>query len=173
MSNVLPPTAQQAVRSAYRARFIVAGSLVAIACALLAILALLPSFLVLVISGNASSAARSSASASATADSAAIAQAQALVAALSPIVSATTTPTDAIRAAIAARPAGVTVGHITYTSGAPGTLMLVGSGQTPSGISAYREALAADPHFTSVSVPVSDLVGAQGGQFSITASGNF
>ena len=107
MSNVLPPSVQQAVRSSYQARFIIAGSLIAIACALLAMLALLPSFLVLVISGNASSAAQSSENASATADSAAIAQAQALVMALSPVVSATTTPTDAIGAAIAARPAGV------------------------------------------------------------------
>ncbi len=172
MSNILPVEAKQSVWNMYRARFIIAGSLFVIVAAVLAILALLPSYLVLATSADGSSQASALANASVQADGAAIAQGKSLLATLSPLVSATTTPTDAIAAALALRPAGISVNHLTYTAGRPGTLVIVGTG-SPAGISAYNQALTVDPLFTNVSVPIGDLVGAQGGQFSITASGNF
>ena len=157
----------------YRARFIIAGALVALAVAALSVLALLPSYLALTIAAGASPAGVISPNASVQADRDAIQQTQSLFNTLSPLVSSTTTPTDALTAALTARPNGVSVDHFTYAAGSPGALMIFGSGDTPGDINAYRAALANDPHFTNVSVPVGDLVGAAGGQFSITASGNF
>jgi hypothetical protein len=49
----------------------------------------------------------------------------------------------------------------------------VGIGTGRVAINAYREALAADPHFTGVAVPVGDLLGTAGGKFSITLTGAF
>jgi hypothetical protein len=171
MSNVLPQEVQRAVWSTYRARFIIAGSLVVIIAAALAALALLPSFLALrsvpVPSVNAAPTAPNAS------DRDQINRTQSLLAELTPLVSATTSPVDIVSRALALRPSGVTVDHITYTSGHPSVIMLVGSAAAPSEIDAFRAALAAEPRFTSVSVPVNDLVGAGGGRFSITISGNF
>ena len=152
------------MRTRSRARFILMGSAVAIVSAGLSANS----------SGTSATAIASSAAGRAS-DNAAIAHAKLLENELSPIVSpaSTTTPTFAITAALSMRPQGVRVDQITYTAGSPASLMLVGSADTTSGISAYRTALSADPIFASVSVPVGALVGTEGGRFSITLSGKF
>jgi hypothetical protein len=99
--------------------------------------------------------------------------AKALLSELSPLVSASTTPTAVITEALSLRPPGITVDEISYTSGNPASLMLVGSAATNGAISAYKTALASDALFTSVSVPVGALVGTDGGRFSMTLSGDF
>jgi hypothetical protein len=51
--------------------------------------------------------------------------------------------------------------------------MIVGFSLARDAINVYRQALQADPHFKTVSVPVGDLAGTQGGRFSVTLSGDF
>ena len=173
MSNLLPREAQKARWSMYRARFIIAGSLVALAVAALCALALLPSYLALhpgLSTGDASSAPEKVADAK---DREAIRRIQSLLGVLSPLVAATTTPTSAITQALSLRPLTVKINHIVYTRGSEGTIMLVGSSAAREAINGYRQALAADPLFKTVSIPVGDLTGAPGGQFSLSLSGDF
>lgn len=159
----------------YRARFIAAGSLVALAAAGLALFALLPSYLALhAAEGRASSALRSpEKNSEGQKERAELARAQSLLATLAPFASPTTTPSEAIDASLVLRPKGVIVDHIIYASGASGELVIVGTAPARVGINAYRQALESDPHFKTVSVPVADLAGAGGGRFSITVSGDF
>ena len=167
MSNVLPHEAQKVVWGMYRARFVVAGSLVGLAAAALSGLALLPTYLALQVGQRDSSPEISSRGSVDQADREGIIHTQSLLAALSPLLAATTTPTETIALALSLRPANVTVDHVSYTSGSPSTIMIVGSAAREA-INAYRQALQSDPHWKSVSVPVGDLAGAVGGQFSVT-----
>jgi type II secretory pathway pseudopilin PulG len=161
------------VRSA-RARFVLAASTVLLICAGIAALMLLPSYFVLTASEHrANSSAAPLSSAQRASDTAAITHVKSLLKQLSPLVAASTTPTDAIEGALSLRPTGVRIDQVTYTSGAPATLMLVGSADTNGAISKYQTALAADPIFTSVSIPVGALVGTDGGRFSVRLSGAF
>jgi len=157
----------------YRVRFVLAGSAVALVAALVASVALSPSYLILqVSSGNAPSQSKSDAP-SVALDRAAILETQSLLTALSPIESATSSQTQMIAEALALRPAGISINHITLTSGKPGTMILAGSAKNIAAINDYRKALGNDSNFTSVSVPVGDLAGTQNGQFSITLTGTF
>jgi hypothetical protein len=170
MSNILPQEAQKAVWSMHRARFIVAGSAVAVIAAAISAAALAPSYLTLAVGQGFSPASGGSGSASDQADRDAIIHTQAILGTLAPLVSATTTPTDAVSVTLALRSAGVSVNHITYASG---SMIVSGTAAAREAIDAYRQALGADPHFTNASVPVGDLAGAPGGSFTITLSGNF
>lgn len=157
----------------YRARFIVAGSLMALIAAALCVLALLPSYLALRADGAGNSAPTTASKAATEADRAAIASLRAVLTSLSPLVAATTTPTAAIGKALSLRPATISIDHVTYTGGDSGTIMLVGSAATREAINGYRQALAADPYFKTVSIPVGDLAGAPGARFSLSLSGDF
>ncbi len=170
MSNVLPPSGRKAVRRMYRARFLATTGFAVGVIGVLATLSLVPVYLALhtVALPNPGTAAAADAG-----DSAAIALAQAGLKVVGPLIAATTTPSLAIDAVLAARSAGVHITDISYAAGKSGTLTLSGSADSPSALDAYRKALAAIPGFASVSVPVSDLVGAQGGHFSMTVSGAF
>ena len=172
MSNVLPEQAAKVVWRMYRARFIIAGSLVAIAAAALGILALLPSYLALHVDQTAVTVASSTPS-SDQSDRDAIVRVQALLSVLLPYTSATTTSTDGLARAHAARPRGVIVNHVSYTAGKSGVLVLTGLASGREGVNAYRTALSADPFFKGVSVPIRDLTGSDDGKFSVTLSGNF
>ena len=174
MANIISEDTRRAMQSAARARFILAGAMVALICAGISFLVLLPSYFVLLANSKGISATPSAVSPSERAsDTAAITHTKALVGQLAPLVAASSSPTEAITAALGLRPSGVRVDQISYSSGTPASLMLVGSADTTSDISAYRAALSADPLFTSVSVPVGALVGTDGGRFSITISGTF
>ena len=168
MTNVLPQKAQRHVWGMYRARFILAGSGVACVVAILAFLALLPSYLALHADGYPESASLSAGGS--THDQADIVRARGFLSTLQPLIAATTTPSGILSSALGLRPPKVLVDHVSYTSG---TLVLSGASPSRESIDTYRKSLAADPHFTSVSVPVGDLAGAQGGRFSITLSGAF
>jgi hypothetical protein len=95
---------------------------------------------------------------------------QALLSAVAPVVSATSSPTQAIETALSLRPKGVTVQRVRYI-GTSKSIQLAGMA-TRDLLTAYRDALEKDGTFTSVSVPVAALVGSSG-QFSITLGGNF
>lgn len=98
------------------------------------------------------------------------ARALAVVAALGPSVLATTTPAATAFAALAAKPAGVSVTSLNYSKG---RMLVSGLSRDRQAVNDYREALESDTRFTSVTVPVAALVGTQDGRFTITLMGNF
>ena len=172
MSNVLPHDAQKAVRKMYISRFILAGSLVAIVCAVLGMFSLLPVYLVLhstnqVVVPEPSSAVNT---ADTQHDRAEIARIQSLLTTFSSLAVATTTLSEAVATALSLRPTGVVVDHVQYVSG---EITIVGSAGTRERINAYRQALQSNPHFKAVSVPLGDLTRAQGGRFTATLAGKF
>lgn len=170
MSNVVPQETLKIIRNMYRSRFMTAFGLVGIACAALSALAFLPSYLALYASG---ATVQPTTSVQSESDRETVARMQVLLAALKPLVSTTTTPAGAVRSVLAERPSGVHVTHITYTSGTPGVITVTGESAIPSAVDTYRRSLTGVPPFESVSVPVNDLIGAQGGSFSMTLSGEF
>lgn len=172
MSNLLPRGAQKALWRMYVGRFILAGSLVAIVSALLAAFALLPMYLALHV-GNTGSALPSSSGEKrpeAQNERIEIARAQSLMTILSPFLSATSTLSSAVEIALSLRPKGVFVDHIRYVSG---EIMIVGAASTREGVSAYRQTLQSNSYFKTVSIPIGDLAGTQGGRFSVTLTGTF
>jgi hypothetical protein len=173
MVNVIPQKSQKAVHRDMRARFILATALVLFFCAAVSFLMLLPSYFVLVSNVGSTSSAAANLTSQSASDTAALVNAKSLLSVLQPLVAATTSPSEAIVSALAVRPLGVSVDQITYVSGASSTLMLVGSAANSDEVSMYKLALAADPLFTSVAIPVGALVGTDGGRFSITLSGKF
>lgn len=154
----------------YRARFLLAGALIGFAAALLAALALLPSYLVLRAGAMPDSGNKTASSVSE--DREAIARAQVLLREYDALV-ASTTPSGAIELALAKKSARISIDHITYTRGQPSTIALTGRADKPVDIDTYRKALFAEQLFESVTVPVGDLVGTKDGNFSMTIQGNF
>jgi hypothetical protein len=172
MANVLPQNAQKKLWRMYRARFVITFSVFLFALALLAAFLLIPSYLALRIAAPPVVNANFTHTGGGVSDPTAIARAQAIVTALAPLFASTTTPSAIIGDSISQRPTGVMFDHILYTvQDGVFTLTLTGSA-TRDSLNAYRAQLVTDTHFTSVSVPVSDLVGTQGGHFSITLTGS-
>jgi hypothetical protein len=175
MSNLLPEKTLQGIRREYRERFILSGSSLAIGAAVFTALSLSPTFSVLFISRPATQAQANQLQQSKM-DSADITRAQTLLAQLAPVSTASSSVTNAIAAALTQRPAGVHIDDIVYNTGAagsPATIALGGATDSRTGINKYRGNLQTVHSFTSVKLPVDDLVGAQGGRFTITLSGNF
>ncbi|MBI5470176.1 hypothetical protein HY968_02530 [Candidatus Kaiserbacteria bacterium] len=174
MTNLLPEIERRRIWSGLRARFVLAGSTLAITAAVLSALSLVPSYVVYEFatgaSGTESPSLPAALSGPETFD---LSRAQMLSKAFLPFVSATTTPTDIIKDVLALLPRGVKVDHITYTPGSPSSLMLAGLAVSREGINAYRDALSASLKFKTVSVPVGALVGTDAGRFTVTLSGNF
>ena len=166
MANVLPPPAQKKLWRMYRARFIVVFSALLSTLALLAMLLILPSYLALRIAAPPQQNAPTTGQRGATGDAMAIARAQAIVLAITPVLAATSSPSSAIASALSDRPAGVVIEHITYSADT-GQLTLTGTALR-SAVNGYHDALTGNPRFSSVSVPVSALVGSDGGRFSVT-----
>lgn len=171
MSNLLPLQEQKRVWAVYRSRFIIMLSLILFALALLAALTLTPSYLALEIAAPPQ-ADETTTHAVGTSDPVGLARAQTIVRTLSPVLTATSSPTSLIESVLSVKPAGVTITQVTYSTLSGSQLTLSGSGAREK-VSAYRDALSKDPLFTSVSIPVSALVGSGEGRFSLTISGTF
>jgi hypothetical protein len=92
---------------------------------------------------------------------------QKLIAIAKPLAIATTSPSELLTRALAARPADVVVTNISYRSGER-SIVLAGVSPRRSAMDAYRSALENSEAFTSVSVPVSALLGTQDGRFTVT-----
>lgn len=178
MSNVLPKETLQVEWNRFRDRLLLVGALVFLGTAVLSGLALLPAHVALQVEeknaaqqSTGGSAAAFAANQQMRSERTDIVRAQALLDTVGGIVSATSSPTDAIGAVLALRPSGVRVDHITFMSGETGTLTIDGISQGRENINQYREALAKNGRFKSVTVPVGSLVGAAGGRFTITLTG--
>ncbi|MDO8576286.1 MAG: hypothetical protein Q7R90_03155 [bacterium] len=172
MSNVLPKEAKKAAWRMYRARFVIAGSLVALAAAGLSALSLLPSYLALHAAGPVNTSLNTAKSASNETDRAALTSIRAMVETLAPLI-ATTTPTAAITQALSTRPPAISIDHVTYSAGSPGMIILAGTAATREALGGYRQALSANPLWKTVFVPIGDLTGEPGARFSISLSGDF
>jgi len=170
MSNVISQDARKTVSRMYRSRFMIAGSLAGIACSVLSALALLPSYLTL--RAADATASPSAGGALSDTDRAALAQLQGQLQILRPLFATTSSPVALLSSTLARRGAGVRIMHITYTSGTPSTFTFAGEA-TPSALDTYRKTLVDAKLFESVSVPVNDLISAQGGAFSMKLSGTF
>lgn len=94
--------------------------------------------------------------------------------ALGGIADQETTMTEAMRAALAARPDGLVVTALLYTHRSDGSqLRISGEMQQRSDLQAYVSALETDTLFSAARVPVSALAQAEEGRFDIVAEGQF
>lgn len=172
MANVLPLEEKKRLDQSFRARYIGLGSLVLILAALVAILAMVPSFFAIRFARASLAPIETSARASSD-DQKQANRAQALLGALKPQLAATSSPTSALTRALAVRPAGISITQISYSRGEPSKIVLTGTSASRDAINRFRGALEKDGAFSSVSIPVSALVGVQEGKFTATLTGNF
>ena len=172
MANLLTAEARKTLLRDARARFVLAASAMLLIVAGIAALSLVPSYAA-IRSREGSVSASSMVSPTNASTSASMKQTQALVKKLFPLIAATSSPLGAIKAALSDRPTGIEVDHISLAGGTGSTIIITGVASGRDAINAYRSVLGADPHFTKVSVPVGALIGAEGGQFSVTLSGTF
>jgi len=165
MTNVLPQQQRKKVWRMYRSRLIIALSLTLLILSAVAYLALVPSSLALRFATppvNEVDVGHSSGPETAQQ----VSRAQTLLGIASPILDATSSALSLIEEALSPKPKAVSINHITYNAG-ESLITLSGSGSRES-INSYRDALSKLDTFASVSVPVSALVGAEGGHFSMT-----
>jgi len=175
MSNLLPEKSHQKIHSEYRARFLLAGASLAIGAAVFAALALLPSFGVLIMS-RPGALARANQAQQDKQDGADISQTKSLMTALAPVAAASSSATTALIDALSEKPAGVHIDNAVYnapTQGSQSTIAIGGVADNRASMDKYRTTLQSDPLFSSVKLPVGDLLGSQGGRFTVTLTGNF
>lgn len=154
----------------HRAYFLFMTSLLLVVAGIVAGVILLPSYLIV---GKYHTALEEritalSAPAADSADKDLISHMQSRVDQLKPLVGATSTPSEAIMAALALRPAGISIDRINYSVSKAGTVLLEGSSSAGDQVSQYQRALAGSDDFAGVSVPVGSLAGVGDGRFNIT-----
>ena len=169
MSNVLPEDEKKKLYRKVKARFLFAGALTLLTGAVVSSLALTPAFIQVHLA-QASIEASQNAARGARDDQAKIIRAQKYVSALQPIAAATSSPSEIAAGALGLKPSGISIVGVNYTKK---KLEISGVSKNRDAVNAYREALEKSNTFTKVSVPVSALVGAQEGRFTITLSGTF
>jgi|SRR3989344_9062814 len=171
MSNVLPQENQKKVLRAQRTRFLLVFAEVALLCALVFYIALLPGFFALIVGGV--KAQNETVAASTTSQATTLRETKTRVTQLSAITGATSTPSEILRIILAAKPEGVSIDTMSFTAGNPGKIVVGGGALRTDLIQAYRKTLDADAHFDSVNIPVSALVGSDNDTFTMTLSGSF
>lgn len=174
MANLLPIPQQRAVLADHELRFAAVAAAALFGLGLLACAVVIPSYLLAMMASVPAGplGATASANAGVSNPQADLARAQALLSQLAPFA-ASSTPSATIATALELRPRGVRVRSIMYTAGSPSQLVLGGSADTATAIDSYRSLLRAGGPFTSVSVPVTALVGTTRGEFTATLSGTF
>ena len=175
MTNLLPIEYQKKNNHVMWARFIIMAAGFITATALVAFLALLPSYFVAQ-AGIQEFPAPPKAPVEIATARAGILKAQSLATLLSPFVFSTTTPTKTVLGVVSLKPDGITIDHITYSTdatGKSGRMTLSGVAQSPGLISTYRAELSKDTRFKTVSVPFDVLIGTKDKRFTLTIEGNF
>ena len=173
MANVLPPDEKKAADTRVRGRFILVAALMLLLSASISVLAMLPSFVTLHAANTALEESAQKIEKATKDDKDIATQAQVLSRALLPLASATTSPNEALAAALSLKPAGISIVTITYLTGAQGSLVLSGDAVNREAVNQYRDALSNSHMFTRVFIPVGALVGAQEGRVTITLNGAF
>ena len=169
MSNVLPEEAKKKLYRSMRMRFVLMLALVLALCALIAAAALAPVFVSIRIAQASVQRAQDTSGVSHD-DQAKVAHAQVYVDALSPMIGATSSPSYILSVAIGLKPTAISITSMSY---ARGTIVLNGTSRSREAVSVFRDALQANPRFTTVAVPVAALVGVQEGRFTMTLSGAY
>lgn len=165
MTNVLPLEAQATLWRMQRARFVIALCIMLSAAALVALLGLIPSYIAVnaaVVEPESNTEVTTAAT-----DIKTLKRAQALATFTAGMLAPTTTPLQAIEAALAAKPAQVTIERIRYAGGTNRQVQIAGTAGREQ-LAGYRTALQSVPLFSSVSIPVGSLVSAQEGSYSLT-----
>lgn len=173
MANLLPPQAQRSMKGFYRSRFVFTASLVASACAVIALLALLPVYAMVrgaPTETNPESAAQALPENSDRED---LARARLMLKELQPIASSTVSALSILEEIFAARPSGTVISSVSFKRGEDGEIFIGGTSPSREDISAYRETLAKNPRFKNVTVPLGVLAGASGSRFTLTLKGAF
>ena len=172
MTNLLPPEELQNVRNFYRARFLTVGSFVATACALIALIALVPSFLIVWIDSS-SQRVVPVVSANRELDQTEYRKTQDRIKQLALVVHATSSSMQIVMRAVNARPKGISIDRISYSTGKGGAplVILAGVSARREAINAYYDTLKSDGTFKNVVIPVEDLVGTNGSRFTVTLTG--
>lgn len=161
------------LRRRMSARFLLIGSLMLAASAILAILAILPAYISVSISRATLESSTEAAVQSPSGDQAAAQRTQSFITLLKPLASATSSPATTLVTALTQKPAGVSITSISFVGGAKQTLILSGVSSRREAVNQFRDALEKTGLFSSVAVPVAALVGTQEGRFTITLTGSF
>ena len=173
MSNVLPPASLREVRRMNTERLLLVGSLLLIVCAVIAFLALVPSYLIVRAESDLPEVSEESISVADKAERDDIFRAQLLIRDLRPIASSSVPILEVLNEVLRERPADVVVRRVSYERGNPGTILLSGSAPSREAIQAYQSALASNPSIKSANVPLHNLAGRDGGDFTLTLTGTF
>lgn len=178
MSNLLPKETLEIVWRRFYRRILYAGALVFLFTAVFAGLALLPSYIAPkiekgLLKESAVLASKAEINPQSRAEINDILRSQAILARVSPVISATSSAADLLTAALLLRPRGISVNRLSFVSGQNGTIVIEGIAPGREEINLYREELSKNERFSSISVPVGALLGAEGGKFTITVKGAF
>ncbi len=170
MSNVLPQSEKKRILRTIRARYLIVGSLALLSGAVVASLSLLPAIISIRIAQDSLDSSAAQLRDDADGDYAIQVRTQGLLDTFTPIVSATTSPTDLLQAALAVKPPGISVTSMSFSGGAKGSIVLSGVARDRLAVNAFSEALQRTEKFGTVTVPVASLVGTQDGRFTVTLS---
>lgn len=174
MANLLPHEALHNVQRIRRARFMLVGSLVALVCGAVAILALVPTYILASLGDPAKeNMLVGDVSLASSADRDDLSRAQVLSKELQPYASSTISMLPIIQEILDLRPKGVTISNINFSRGDLTTIIMSGEAPSRDEINAYRAILLQDPRYASVSVPLGALAGSEDGHFSVTITGMF
>lgn len=171
MANVLPKDSLRELRSSYRTRFILAGSLVASIVAGAVLIALVPSYAMVKAEQERTEAKVAEFPQNDEQED--IMRAQMLVRAFKPLTASATSSLTIFDDIFSVRPAGVVLSSVGLVKGQEGSIAISGRASSREQINAYRAALSENPIFESVEVPIGVFVGAEGGSFSMTITGAF
>lgn len=173
MANLLPPQELKRVRRHFRDRMIGTGSLVAIVCGLGALLALLPVYLSVRITGSPPESVIAADTFSEERDREEIARARLLIRDLETATATSTSALVIFGEIFDARPSGTIITNASLARGKDGTITLAGTSASRDDINAYRNALDENARFESVAVPIGVLAGTAGKTFTMTIKGKF
>ena len=82
-------------------------------------------------------------------------------------------PSNTIRYVLSLRPPEVVIDDVTFIAGTPASLSLSGHTNRQDVLDVFRKKLIDEKKFESVSLPANALIGAEGGKFTLTLTGNF
>ncbi len=174
MGNLLPPRELKHVRSHFRDRFLLVGSLAAIVCGISVLLALLPVYaMVRGASVEQDSPPVVTGVFSESEEREGLARARLILRDLGEVASTTTSLLEVLEEVFTARSPGIVITNVSLVRGEEGVIVLGGTSSSRDDISAYRDALVENSRFKSVMVPISVLAGTAGNRFTITITGTF
>ncbi len=176
MSNLIPHSERNKIARKVTARIVIVVCLALIVTGVLALLALTPAYVSVVIPRSELekvAAGQRDRVASTTEDIATIARFKLLSQELKRMGEERAALTQALGAIEGTRPSGLALGNVFYRSGTPGTLVISGSVTKRDLVGTYRKALEQTNLFSNIAVPVASLVGTSEGDFTMTLTGTF